>query len=184
MEIEEQNAMNILEIKKKQGELIIIKKNDGWEEKEEEVAKAKEISKLITILKGSTTKNNLKKEITSLQIMESMNNTKKIRDEIFKKIKTKENREVLEIIIKNHVLELQNIELEINMQIQERMISDMKQIVTSQKQLIKEHGIELPNSMVANEEEMILNEEDILDIEEDFMEEDGEQNNENNSDED
>lgn len=28
-----------------------------------------------------------------------------------KKIKTKENKEVLEIIIKNHVLELQNIEL-------------------------------------------------------------------------
>jgi hypothetical protein len=45
-----------------------------------------------------------------------MTNTKKIRDEIIRKIKTKENREVLgnsysnlEIIIKNHVLELQNI---------------------------------------------------------------------------
>lgn len=50
--------------------------------------------------------------------MESMANTKKIRDEIMKKIKTKENKEVLEIIIKNHVLELQNIELEINLQIQ------------------------------------------------------------------
>lgn len=43
--------------------------------------------------------------------MESMTNTKKIRDEIIRKIKTKDNREVLEIIIKNHVLELQNIEL-------------------------------------------------------------------------
>lgn len=40
-----------------------------------------------------------------------MTNTKKIRDEIIRKIKTKDNREVLEIIIKNHVLELQNIEL-------------------------------------------------------------------------
>lgn len=69
-------------------------------------------------MKLSTNKNNLKKEITNLQIMESMANTKKIRDEIMKKIKTKENKEVLEIIIKNHVLELQNIELEINLQIQ------------------------------------------------------------------
>ena len=32
------------------------------------------------------------KEITNLQIMESMANTKKIRDEIMKKIKTKENK--------------------------------------------------------------------------------------------
>ena len=164
MEIEEQNAMNILEIKKKQGEMLLLKKSEGWEEREGEVGKIKEISKLISTLKLSTSKNNLKKEITSLQIMESMNNTKKIRDEIVKKIKTKENREVLEIIIKNHVLELQNIELEINMQIQERMIMDMKQIVSSQKQLIKEHGIELPNSLENNEEELLLNEEDVLDI--------------------
>jgi len=40
------------------------------------------------------------------------------------------------------VLELQNIELEINLQIQERMISDMKQIITSQKQIINENNIE------------------------------------------
>lgn len=76
-----------------------------------------------------------------MQIMESMANTKKIRDEIMKKIKTKENKEVLEIIIKNHVLELQNIELEINLQIQERMITDMKQIISSQKILIQENNI-------------------------------------------
>lgn len=71
-----------------------------------------------------------------------MTNTKKIRDDIMKKIKTKENKEVLEIIIKNHVLELQNIELEINLQIQERMISDMKLIITSQRAIIQDNNIE------------------------------------------
>ena len=101
--------MNILEIKKKQGELMLLKKNENWEETDG--LAVKEINKLISTLKLSTNKNNLKKEITNLQIMESMANTKKIRDEIMKKIKTKENKEVLEIIIKNHVLELQNIEL-------------------------------------------------------------------------
>lgn len=34
------------------------------------------------------------------------------------------------------MLELQNIELEINLQIQEKMIADMKQIIASQKQII------------------------------------------------
>lgn len=40
-----------------------------------------------------------------------MASTKKIREDILKKIKSKENRDTLEIIIKNHILELQNIEL-------------------------------------------------------------------------
>jgi len=43
----------------------------------------------------------------------------------------------LEIIIKNHVLELQNIELEINLQIQERMITDMRQIIITQKNILE-----------------------------------------------
>ncbi len=42
-----------------------------------------------------------------------------------------------EIIIKNHVLELQNIELEINLQIQERMITDMRQIIITQKTILE-----------------------------------------------
>lgn len=73
--------------------MALIRKNENWEENDGETVK--EISKLITTLKLSTNKNNLKKEITNLQIMESMTNTKKIRDEIVRKIKTKENREVL-----------------------------------------------------------------------------------------
>lgn len=56
----------------------MIKKNQNWEDTDGEVVK--QISKLITTLKLSTNKNNLKKQITNLQIMESMTNTKKIRD--------------------------------------------------------------------------------------------------------
>lgn len=68
--------------------------------------------------------------------------TKKIREDIMRKIRSKENRDTLEIIIKNHVLELQNIELEINLQIQERMIIDMRQIIITQKNILEENGIE------------------------------------------
>jgi len=45
-----------------------------------------------------------------------------------RRIRTKENRDFLEIIIKNHILELQNIELEINLQIQERIIGNLHNI--------------------------------------------------------
>jgi RecB family endonuclease NucS len=74
-----------------------------------------------------------------------------------RKIRSKENRDtlgtfnpIIEIIIKNHVLELQNIELEINMQIQERMITDMRQIIIAQKNLLEENGFEA----VQGEEEL------------------------------
>lgn len=55
----------------------------------------KEMSKVIQTLKLSTNKNMLKKEITNLQIMESMAATKKIREDIMRKIRSKENRDTL-----------------------------------------------------------------------------------------
>jgi hypothetical protein len=53
------------------------------------------MSKVVQTLKLSTSKNMLKKEITNLQIMESMAATKKIRDDIMRKIRSKENRDTL-----------------------------------------------------------------------------------------
>ena len=53
------------------------------------------MSKVIQTLKLSTNKNMLKKEITNLQIMESMAATKKIREDIMRKIRSKENRDTL-----------------------------------------------------------------------------------------
>ena len=81
--------MNILQIKKKQGQIALIKKNDNWEQNQGDLENIKDLSKLISTLKLSTNKNNLKKEITNLQIMESMTTTKKIRQDIIKKIKSK-----------------------------------------------------------------------------------------------
>ena len=77
----------------------------------------------------------------NLQLMESMTVTKRIRDDITKRIKFQNNREFLEMVIKNHVFELQNIELEINLQIQEKIIGDLKNIVLAQKKTITDHGI-------------------------------------------
>ena len=57
MEIEEQNAMNILEIRKRQGDIMMLKKLEGWEENDVTVEQVKELSKLIATLKLSTNKN-------------------------------------------------------------------------------------------------------------------------------
>jgi len=72
-----------------------MKKNEGWEDNIEVCNEIKELSKVIHTLKLSTSKNMLKKEITNLHIMESMAATKKIREDIMRKIRSKENRDTL-----------------------------------------------------------------------------------------
>lgn len=95
----------------------------------------------IHTLKISTEKNAIKREIMNLQLMENIAVAKKIRDSIPLKIKNTEQRGYLEMVIKNHVLELQNIELEIHLQIQEKSIMDLKNICDSQKLFICSNGL-------------------------------------------
>ncbi|EGR29003.1 kinesin-like protein kif19, putative [Ichthyophthirius multifiliis] len=99
--------------------------------------------KAVKTLKLSTEQNKLKKELMNLSLMDNINTAKKIRDNIPKKIKFEDKRNFIELIIKNHVLELQNIELEINLQIQEKTIQDFKQIIESQKKIIFDNNIRL-----------------------------------------
>ncbi|CAD8107951.1 unnamed protein product [Paramecium primaurelia] len=134
MEIEEQNAMNFLEIKKRQSEILQWKKS-GEKNMPEDIRQG---LKSIQTLKTSTEKNMIKKELMGLQLVENINNAKKIRESIPKRIQSKEKRDYLELEIKNHVLELQNVELEINLQIQEKTINDLKMIVENQKKLIND----------------------------------------------
>lgn len=61
------------------------------------------------------------------------------------------------------MLELQNIELEINLQIQERMIADMRQIILTQKNILEENGIE----PISGEDELPPSDQIELELEED-----------------
>lgn len=89
----------------------------------------------------------------NLQLIENIANSKKIRDRIPKRIKYKDKRNYLELVIKNHVLELQNIELEINLQIQEKTIMDLKNIIESQKKIIQDNNLESQKGVANNNED-------------------------------
>ena len=78
----------------------------------------------------------------NIQLAENISVAKRIRDSIPKRINHKDKKEYLEMVIKNHVLELQNIELEIHLQIQEKTINDLKNIIQSQKKLIQDHKLD------------------------------------------
>lgn len=65
----------------------------------------------------------------NIQLQENIKNARQIRSLIPKKIKYQDKRDFLEVIIKNHILELQNIELELHLTIQEKTINDLKKII-------------------------------------------------------
>jgi len=60
-----------------------------------------------------------------------------------KRIKTQDKRDYLEVVIKNHILDLQNIELEIHLQIQEKTIYNLKNIIENQQRILEDNQINL-----------------------------------------
>lgn len=109
-----------------------------------------------------------------LQLIENINNAKRIREQIPKRIHNKDKRDFLELEIKNHVLELQNIELEINLQIQEKTIQDLKNIIDNQRKLIQEEQeevvddveLEYIDDLDEEEDEVEDNDDDLEDLQE------------------
>ena len=70
------------------------------------------------ILKESTVVNLEKRQNMKKDLLESYHIVTRIRDEIPKKIRNKDIREILELLIKNNFLESQNIQLLLNLQLQ------------------------------------------------------------------
>lgn len=180
MELEEQNALNYLEIKRKQAEIMVWRKKDMLESqtnfnkggnslgvdpqtldegKRPLSAVPNEIKlevKNIHTLRMSTDKNTIKREVMNLQLAENIGVAKQIRDSIPRRIRHQDKKEFLEMVIKNHVLELQNIELEIHLQIQDKTINDLKNIIHSQKKVIDEHKIDSNIKIPWDEQDEIL----------------------------
>ncbi len=100
---------------------VEISEAEGGEKKKRPLsALPKEIQanyKNIQTLRASTDRNAMTRDGLNYQLQENIDDAKRIRESIPKRIKHQDKREYLELIIKNHVLELQNIELEIHLKI-------------------------------------------------------------------
>jgi hypothetical protein len=162
LELEEQNALNALEIKRRQAEVLLWKK-------QEESSRAEYINrpqsavpphirkqfKDIQLLKASTDKNNMRKELMLLQLQENMTRGKLIRASVDARIKFQDKRDFLELLIKNHILEQTNVELELQLQIQEKTIGDLQNLVLAQKKLLEEHGVDDGTSLWSKVENLM-----------------------------
>jgi len=185
MELEEQNALNILEMRKKKAEIMVWEKNemtasqaklanmkdlelqqqamessgDGQKQKRPLSAFPKEIQqhyKSIQTLRSSTDRNAMTRDALNYQLQENIEEAKRIREMIPKKLKHQDKREFLEVVIKNHVLELQNIELEIHLKIQEKIINDLKNIIYGQRKLLAENKLDTQIKMPWDDGQDIL----------------------------
>lgn len=72
----------------------------------------------IQMLKASTDSNNKRKDFMIVQLQDNMARGKAIRESISNVIKFQDKQNFLELLIKNHILEQTNVELELQLQIQ------------------------------------------------------------------
>ena len=164
LELEEQNALNALEIKRRQAEVLIWKKQEESKElpKYEEgrplsavPTNVRKQFKDIQMLKGSTDCNNKRKELMLNQLQQNMARGKSIRASISARIKFQDKQNFLELLIKNHILEQTNVELELQLQIQEKTIMDMQNLVLTQKKLLEENKIDDGSAVWGNVENVL-----------------------------
>lgn len=141
MELEEQNALNFLEIRKKHSDIQTYLHNvTPLPSKKQLPPELKAVARQIYTLKANTEKNSIKRDLMTLHLSENINVARRIRDNIPKRIRRQDKRDFLELVIKNHILELQNIELEIHLQIQEKSIGDLKGIIENQRRMVEGEG--------------------------------------------
>ena len=89
-----------------------------------------------------------------VQLQENMARGKAIRGSIEARIRFQDKRDFLELLIKSHILEQTNVELELQLLIQEKTIIDLQSLIMAQKKMLEERGIDDGASLWAQVEEI------------------------------
>jgi hypothetical protein len=87
----------------------------------------------VEILNESTKQNLLKRQSMKQNLYEYYQQIRKIKESISTdRIKLQDNKDYLELVIKNNFLESQNVQLLLNLQLQARTIIDLKNMIQKQ----------------------------------------------------
>ena len=100
-----------------------------------------------------------------VQLQENMARGRGIRGSIEARIKFQDKRDFLELLIKSHILEQTNVELELQLLIQEKTIIDLQSLIMAQRKMLEERGIDDGSSLWAQVEDIVPP------MEEEFLEE-------------
>ena len=155
IELDEQNTMNALEIRKREAKVFILQRQledyiqqGAPEDSPEEAAEIAQINKhiqqqqeQIEILNESTKQNLIKRQSMKQELYENYQQIKTIRASIDSRIINQDIRDFLELVIKNNFLESQNVQLLLNLQLQARTIIDLKNMIAKQQKFIEDNDI-------------------------------------------
>lgn len=147
IELDEQNTMNAIEIRKCNAKIILFEKqiaeektSDGEPSTTSEIVDQLEQHK--EIINESTKQNLIKRQQMKKRFLENYQKIKHIRKTIPNEIENPDVRDYLELLIKNNFLETQNVQLLLNLQLQARTIQDLKHMITKQQKYINENDLD------------------------------------------
>lgn len=151
-ELEAQNQLNIMEIQRGQKEMMryTLTQSGNLMKKEDETSAldnlppsiSKQMDQINT-LKASMDLNYNKKEIMKTQLVLLAKEANKIMDEIPNRVKHQDKRNFLELVVKNHFLELENNEIQFNLKLQEKMNKILKKEIIRLKDIMRKNNIHL-----------------------------------------
>jgi len=95
----------------------------------------------IHLLKMNTDKNVMKKTTLRKQLTDNFEEACSINNDIKGKIKEKDKRDKLDLLLKNNIMELQCNEMDYQLQKQTKLIEDLNKIITKQGKLLTKHKI-------------------------------------------
>ena len=167
-ELEAQNQLNMMEIKEGQEKLLrytlsmsgnLVQKNKG-QNLFLDVAKAvdddkawdnlpvnlREQMKEIKKIKMSMGKNMDKKQLMKNQMKQSAVEAKAIMQSIAQRVKHQDKRDFLEIVVKNHIVQLENDELEYNLRLQEKLNRILVEEIKRLRSICENNGIIVDDS--------------------------------------
>jgi kinesin family protein 18/19 len=167
-ELEAQNQLNMMEIKEGQDKLLrytlsmsgnLVHKNNGQNlfrnvaqaEDDDQALESlpvnlREQMKEIKKIKLSMGKNMDKKQLMTKQMKQSALAAKEIMQSIPQRVKHQDKRDFLEIVVKNHIVKLENDELEYNLRLQEKLNRILVEEIKRLRCICENNGIIVDDS--------------------------------------
>jgi len=162
-ELEAQNQLNEMEIRQdqemlmrytlsKSGKLIAKENYESVEEWVNLPPNLKRQLNDIKTLKVSLDLNGAKKELMQKELLSRADQAKRIMASIPQRVRHQERREFLEVVVKNHLVQLENDELEYNLKLQEKLNLVLVEEIKRLRGLCEQNGVILSESGEAEEE--------------------------------
>lgn len=107
----------------------------------EEPASIRNLRREVDVYKSNTSENNDLKTQLEQRLEELTSEGQKQWSQLGTRVTRSERRELLELVVQTHTLELENMELELQLRLKDKMISDLQKEIEEMRTTMRRHGI-------------------------------------------